>query len=72
MIDGSKALRKAIDQVFGPQPVQRCRSHKLRNIAGHLPKDLHPQVKSAFRTAMKLEAKEGDAEARAVGTVAGT
>ena len=60
VIDGSKALRKAIDQVFGPQPVQRCRNHKLRNITGHLPKDQHAQVKSAFRAAMKLEAKEGE------------
>jgi len=60
VIDGSKALRKAIDQVFGSQPVQRCRNHKLRNIIGHLPKDQHSQVKSAFRAAMKLEAKEGE------------
>jgi len=60
VIDGSKALRKAIDQVFGPQPVQRCRNHKLRNVTGHLPKDQHPQVKAAFRAAMKLEPKEGE------------
>lgn len=40
VIDGSKALRKAINQVFGDdQPVQRCRNHKLRNVLGHLPKD---------------------------------
>ena len=60
VIDGSKALRKAIDQVFGAQPVQRCRNHKLRNITGHLSKDQHAQVKAAFRAAMKLEAKEGE------------
>jgi transposase-like protein len=60
VVDGSKALRKAIDQVFGRQPVQRCRNHKLRNVVGHLPKDQYPQVKSAFRAAMKLEAKEGE------------
>jgi transposase-like protein len=60
VIDGSKALRKAIDQVFGRQhPVQRCRNHKLRNVVGHLPKDLHPQVKAAMRAAWKLGAKEG-------------
>ncbi len=29
VIDGSKALRKAIDAVYGPEnPVQRCRNHK--------------------------------------------
>src|SRR6266568_7194885 len=31
VIDGSKALRTAINAVFGSQhPVQRCRAHKLR------------------------------------------
>ena len=59
VIDGSKALRKAIDQVFGPQPVQRCRNHKLRNVLGHLPKEDHDQVKAVIRAAWKLEAKEG-------------
>ena len=43
VIDGSKALRKAIAQVFGVgHSVQRCRNHKLRNVLGHLPKDEHP------------------------------
>lgn len=60
VIDGSKALRKAIELVFGPQPVQRCRNHKLRNILGYLPTEQHPQVKAAFRAAMKLEPKEGE------------
>lgn len=60
VIDGSKALRKAITQVFGPgHPVQRCRNHKLRNVIGHLPKDEHPQVKAAIRAAWKLSAKDG-------------
>ncbi len=60
VIDGSKALRKAIDQVFGTQhPVQRCRNHKLRNVLGHLPKDEHPQAKAAIRAAWKLDAKSG-------------
>jgi putative transposase len=61
VIDGSKALRKAIDQVFGSgHPVQRCRNHKLRNVVGHLPKDQHPQVKAAIRAAWKLDAREGE------------
>ena len=56
VIDGSKALRKAIEKVFGQRhPIQRCRNHKLRNVLGHLPKDQHPQVKAAFRAAMKLD-----------------
>ena len=60
VIDGSKALRKAITLVFDQEhPVQRCRNHKLRNVEGHLPKDEHPQVKAAIRAAWKLDAKDG-------------
>lgn len=60
VIDGSGALRKAIDQVFGStNPVQRCRNHKLRNVVRHLPKDDHPHVKAAMRAAWKLDAQEG-------------
>jgi transposase-like protein len=61
IVDGAKALRKAIDQVFGSQhPVQRCRNHKIRNVVAHLPKDQHDQVRSAMRAAYKLEAKDGE------------
>jgi putative transposase len=60
VIDGSKALRKAIDQVFGAEnPVQRCRNHKVRNVLGHLPKDQHDQARSTLKAAFKLDAKEG-------------
>jgi transposase-like protein len=38
VIDGSKALRKAIRQVFGDEvPVQRCVRHKERNVLELLP-----------------------------------
>ena len=41
VLDGSKALRKAVGQVFGSAClVQRCRNHKMRNVTGHLPKEL--------------------------------
>jgi transposase-like protein len=60
VIDGSKALRAAINAVFGAhQPVQRCRAHKLRNVLDHLPKDQRDQVKSVMRAAWKLDAKGG-------------
>lgn len=60
VIDGSKALRAAINAVFGShQPVQRCRAHKLRNVLGYLPKDDQAQVQSILRAAWKLPAKEG-------------
>jgi putative transposase len=60
VIDGSKALRKAIDDVFGKQhPVQRCQAHKRRNVLGYLPKEMQGQVAAALRAAWKLEPKEG-------------
>jgi transposase-like protein len=60
VIDGSKALRAGIDAVFGTDnPVQRCRTHKLRNILDHLPKDQHANVKSTLRAAWKLPAEQG-------------
>ena len=62
VIDGSKALRAAINAVFGVhQPVQRCRAHKLRNVLDYLSKEDRPQVKSVLRAAWKLPHKEGTA-----------
>lgn len=60
VIDGSKALRKAIDEVFGRRnPVQRCRNHKMENVCGYLPKELKDQAKAAMRAAYQLSAEEG-------------
>jgi putative transposase len=60
VIDGSKALRAAIDAVFGGQnPVQRCRHHKVENVMGYLPEHLKAQVKAALRAAFRLLAQEG-------------
>src|SRR5215467_8416649 len=63
VIDGSKALRTAINAVFGAQGlVQRCRNHKLRNVVERLPKDHQNQTRSLIRAAWKLEAKAGMAK----------
>jgi hypothetical protein len=74
VIDGSKALRAAINTVFGShQPVQRRRAHKLRNagaptdgflavgwnVLDYLPKDDKTQVKSLLRAAWKLGPEQG-------------
>src|SRR5713226_9200793 len=60
VIDGSKALRAAIDAVFGSRnPVQRCRHHKIENVMGYLPEHLKDQVKAAMRAAFRLTATEG-------------
>jgi putative transposase len=54
VIDGSKALRKAIRQVFGNKvPVQRCVQHKQRNVLDHLPERDRPAVKARLRRAWK-------------------
>ena len=51
VIDGSKALKKAITDRFGTSAlIQRCRIHKQRNIRSYLPKKHHRLL------AMKLKA----------------
>jgi transposase-like protein len=60
VIDGSKALRCAIDAVYGSDnPVQRCRNHKIRNVLGYLPEDQKQQVDSAMHAAFLLDAEAG-------------
>jgi putative transposase len=51
VIDGAKALRKAIRAVFGEVPVQRCIRHKERNVLEHLPERDRPLVKHRLRRA---------------------
>lgn len=63
IIDGSQALRAAIDEVFGDKnPIQRCRNHTIRNVLDYLPKDRHDDVRSAMKAAFQLPAKEGIAK----------
>jgi transposase-like protein len=61
VIDGAKALRAGIEEVFGvEQPVQRCRNHKMRNVVDELPREQHAQVLNVMRAAWKLsDAEEG-------------
>jgi len=52
VIDGSKALRKAVRDVFGEHaPVQRCIRHKERNVLGHLPERDRALVRRRLRAA---------------------
>jgi len=63
VIDGSKALRQAIDAVYGSKnPVQRCRNHKIRNVMDYLPEDQRDQVKSTLKAAFLLDADKGTAK----------
>jgi transposase-like protein len=59
VIDGGKALRKAIVQLFGRCAlIQRCQEHKRRNVIEHLPRDMHASVNRALRDAWN----DGDAD----------
>lgn len=51
VLDGGKALRAAVNDVFGPVPVQRCVRHKERNVLDHLPERDRPAVKTKLRRA---------------------
>jgi transposase-like protein len=54
LLDGSKALRKAMREMFGEAAlVQRCRVHKLRNIFDHLPDRQRPWVKAIVQRAYR-------------------
>ncbi len=62
VIDGAKALRAAIEEVFGGnQPVQRCRNHKVRNVLEELPQAQRGQALNVMRAAWKVKtAEEGE------------
>jgi putative transposase len=58
VIDGSKALRKAIRERFGEHAlVQRCQEHKRRNVLDQLPKHLHPSVSKVMTDAYQSKSQ---------------
>lgn len=60
VIDGSKALRSAIDQLCGEAAhVQRCRIHKIRNVTERLPKAKAAQTRWVMTQALKGDADVG-------------
>jgi transposase-like protein len=55
VLDGSKALKKAITDRFGALAViQRCRIHKERNIQSYLPKKYHRILAMKLRVAFGM------------------
>jgi putative transposase len=55
VIDGGKALERAIRAVFGAKAlIQRCRRHKERNVTDHLPEAERPLVQRRLRAAWAL------------------
>ena len=62
VIDGAKALRAAVQRVFGERAeVQRCQIHKRRNVKEHLPKsaqgDTDRRIRNAYAMTGYTEAK---------------
>jgi transposase-like protein len=55
VIDGAKALKKAITDRFGRSAlIQRCRIHKERNIRSYLPKKHHRLLAMKLRAALAM------------------
>jgi putative transposase len=59
IVDGAKALIKAIRKTFGGHtPIQCCQIHKARNIIERLPKPWHASVRKALRQAWERDDAE--------------
>jgi putative transposase len=68
VIDGAKALRRAVTDVFDHPVIQRCQLHKLRNVTDRLPDALAwvvaKRMRAAYHNPDPLEA-QADLEALA-------
>jgi putative transposase len=51
VIDGAKALRRAVTEVFDHPVIQRCQLHKLRNVGDRLPDAVASTVATRMRRA---------------------
>ncbi len=54
-LDGSKALHRAVTDVFDAPVIQRCQLHKIRNVRDKLPQRLRPGVERRMRKAYHAE-----------------
>jgi putative transposase len=53
VIDGAKALRRAVTEVFDHPIIQRCQLHKLRNVTDRLPDAVALVVAKRMRAAYR-------------------
>jgi putative transposase len=51
VLDGSKALSRAVRDVFDQPVIQRCQQHKIRNVRDRLPEKLRALVERRLREA---------------------
>ncbi len=70
VLDGGKALSRAVKDVFGNRAViQCCRVHKQRNVSDHLPESERGWAKAQMRRAWRNpDADQGIAELRGLAT----
>jgi putative transposase len=55
VLDGSKALRRAVLDVFDRPVIGRCQLHKIRNVQDKLPQKLRPVVAARMRRAYRAD-----------------
>jgi putative transposase len=68
VLDGSKALHRAVADVFDHPVIARCQLHKIRNVTDKLPQHMRSPVASRMRTAYHASsalAAQGQLEALA-------
>jgi putative transposase len=68
VLDGSKALARAVRDVFDQPLIQRCQEHKIRNVKDKLPEKLRAVAEKRMRQAYHAESAlkaEGELEALA-------
>jgi putative transposase len=59
VLDGSKALRAAVEKIFGARAeVQRCQIHKRRNVRDHLPAGCRADYERQLRNAYAMSSYE--------------
>ncbi len=51
VLDGAKALKAAVEEVFDHPVIARCQIHKLRNVGDHLPEKMRGPVGKQMRKA---------------------
>jgi len=67
VIDGAKALRRAVADVFDYPVIQRCQQHKIKNVKDKLPDKLRGVVERRMRTAYRADsALEAEAQPAAL------
>ncbi len=55
VLDGAKALSKAVKDVFGQPVIHRCQEHKIRNVKDKLPEKLRSVTEKRMRQAYHAE-----------------